>query len=297
MTKTSLELKAYAKLNLGLDVKGRRADGYHELETCMQTVSLWDEIKLELTDGPGIFLDCDRADLPRDRGNLAYRAAEQFFLRTGVRAGIRISIRKRIPAAAGLAGGSADAAAVFRGMNALFGGVCGSEELREMGLALGADIPYCIRGGLCLAEGIGERLTGLPELPPCWFAIVKPSFDFSTARIYAALRGEMPGPEGRPDMEEVRRALREGDFPALQGCMRNVLEFPALRERPELERIRSELMDCGAAAASMSGSGSAMFGIFKTREAAERCAARVSGAAERIGETEVFVAAPVPRLA
>ena len=273
----SIQINAYAKINLGLDVLRRREDGYHELRMGMQTVSLCDTLTLTKKEDAGIVLRCDRAGLPTDRRNLAVRAAEALFTeaeRRGVRpmGGVEIWLSKRIPAAAGLAGGSADAAAMLRGLNTLYGLGFSEEALQAVGLPLGADIPYCVTGGTALAEGIGERLTPLPALPACCIVVAKPSFDLSAAYIYANLRIDSVGAAGHPDMDGVISALRRRDLRALGQVMGNILELPAKKEHPEIERLKKSLREAGAEAASMSGSGSAVFGLFENEEQAKRCA-------------------------
>lgn len=269
--------RAYAKINLGLDVLRRRGDGYHELRMGMQTVSLADELTIERSgreDG-GIKLLCDRPELPTDGRNLAYRAAEVFLRHLKITEGVSISLQKNIPAAAGLAGGSADAAAVLRGLNRLFEAGLSVEALRELALPLGADIPYCVTGGTMLAEGIGEQLTALPALPGCSIVLVKPEFDLSTASVYGNLHVEELPSEAHPDMDAVIAALRAGDLKRLGAVMRNILELPAGREHSEIQDIKATLTEAGACAVSMSGSGSAVFGIFEDGQMAERCPARL----------------------
>ena len=294
------EEKAYAKINIGLDVLGRRPDGYHELRMVMQTIGLCDDVILTLTgaDGekaPEIRILCDTPGVPTDRRNLAYRAAEAFFAHLynkkaeaaavgstgrgvadaapGLQPGdlLEIHLVKRIPAAAGLAGGSSDAAAVLRGLNRLLKAGVGEAALREIALPLGADVPYCVSGGTALAEGIGEVLTRLPDFPDCGIVLVKPPFDCSTAEIYGNLHAELLRPAEHPDMESVLAAVRSGDLRTAAERMGNVLEKPALGMHPEIAGIKERLLHAGAAGASMSGSGSAVFGIFERREDAERC--------------------------
>ena len=293
------EEKAYAKINIGLDVLGRRPDGYHELRMVMQTIGLCDDVILTISKAeegkvgtepeqepgikspekaPEIRILCDTPGVPTDRRNLAYRAAEAFFAhlynkKTGVSAGDLLEIRlvKRIPAAAGLAGGSSDAAAVLRGLNRLLKAGLSEEALREIALPLGADVPYCVSGGTMLAEGIGEVLTRLPDFPDCGIVLVKPPFDCSTAEIYGNLHADLLKPEEHPDMESVLAAVRTGDLRAAAERMGNVLEKPALGMHPGIAEIKERFVHAGAAGASMSGSGSAVFGIFLRREEAERC--------------------------
>lgn len=292
----SVSERAYAKINLGLDVLRRRPDGYHELRMILQTVSLWDDVELrpleEGTKGAenAVVLETDAAGIPTDMHNLACRAAQLVRERCGIRAGIRIFLKKRIPSEAGLAGGSADAAAVLRGMNRLFALNLSAEELCGMGLMLGADVPYCVRGGTMLAEGIGEKLTRLPDFPMCRIEIRKPPFGLSTARIYRELSIETVRPEEHPDMDRVIAAVRAGSLAEAASSLGNLLELPAVRERPEISDLKREFLRAGALGASMSGSGSAVFGIFRPG----------GPAAASFGEgllpdgTRVFEVVPVP---
>ena len=292
------EEKAYAKINIGLDVLGRREDGYHKLKMVMQTIDLCDDVLLsweEDGNGPEIRILCDTPGVPCDRKNLAFRAAEAFFRycleKEDRRFAGKLEIRlvKRIPAAAGLAGGSSDAAAVLRGLDRMLETGLQTAELQRMALPLGADIPYCVSGGTALAEGIGEVLTPLPALPDCGIVLVKPPFDCSTAEIYGTLHADSLRPADHPDMDRVLQALRNGDLRDAAEHMGNVLEIPALKLHPEIGMIKQALRRKGAAGASMSGSGSAVFGIFEDREAAER-ACRALG--ESGTEGQIFLAAP-----
>ena len=292
------EEKAYAKINIGLDVLGRREDGYHKLKMVMQTIDLCDDVLLgweEGGNGPEIRILCDTPGVPCDQRNLAFRAAEAFFRycleKEGRRfAGIlEIRLVKRIPAAAGLAGGSSDAAAVLRGLDRMLETGLQTAELQRIALPLGADIPYCVSGGTALAEGIGEVLTPLPALPDCGIVLVKPPFDCSTAEIYGTLHADSLRPADHPDMDRVLQALRTGDLRDAAEHMGNVLEIPALKLHPEIGMIKQALRRKGATGASMSGSGSAVFGIFEDREAAER-ACRALG--ENRTEGQIFLAAP-----
>ena len=285
---------AYAKINIGLDVLGRRPDGYHELRMVMQTVGLHDDVILTREEAPGVRLSCDRPGLPADRRNLAWRAAEAMQERFGL-GGVSIVLRKRIPAQAGLAGGSADAAAVLRGMAKLFGLDVTAETLRELGLPLGADIPYCVCGGTALAEGIGEKLTFLPDLKPCAVVIMKPEFDLSTGAVYGALHIEQRDAADHPDMDGVIAAVHSGDLNGMAERMGNILELPAMEVHPEIAGIKEAFLRAGAAGASMTGSGSAVFGIFPDPQEAGRCPGllrREFGGAAK----EICLTSPVGRI-
>ncbi len=285
---------AYAKINIGLDVLSRRPDGYHELRMVMQTVDLHDDVILSRDEAPGVRLSCDRPGLPTDRGNLAYRAAEVMQERFGL-GGVSIVLKKRIPAEAGLAGGSADAAAVLRGMAKLYDLDVQAETLREVGLPLGADVPYCVCGGTAVAEGIGEKLTFLPDPEPRTIVILKPDFDLSTGAVYGALHIEQRKTADHPDMDGVIAAAQAGDLIGMAEHMGNILELPALEIHPEIAGIKEAFLRAGAAGASMTGSGSAVFGIFPDRQAAERCPQllrRESGGAAK----EIYLTSPVGRV-
>ena len=248
----SVRARAFAKINLGLEVLGTRADGYHLLRTGMQSISLADELLLTRTAEEGITLRCDEPSLPTDGRNLAVRAAEAVFRHCGLSGGVRIELKKQIPAEAGLGGGSADAAAVLRGLRALFSLPLGDEALRELALPLGADVPFCVGGGTMLAEGIGEVLSLLPPMPPCNLVIVKPPCGSSTKAVYAALSLKALRPWEQPDARLLENALQ-----------------------PVLLDYRQFLTESGAAGAAMSGSGSAFFAVFPEaeRDKAEQCIA------------------------
>lgn len=265
-----IKQKAFAKVNIGLDVLRRRPDGYHELKMIMQTVDICDDLSFEKTSEPGIHLRIDGADLPADGSNLAYRAAALLMEEKHISEGVSISLKKRIPIAAGMAGGSADAAAVMRGLNALFEMEYSMEALRELGVKLGADIPYCISGGTMLSEGIGEVLTPLPAPPECHLVVVKPDIDVSTAFVYQNLRvGSLPF---HPDIDGMARALAKGDLKGITDRMGNVLETVTVREYPVIDTIKRRMCELGAENALMSGSGPTVFGIYKEKETAENTA-------------------------
>ena len=207
-----LELKAYGKINLGLDVVRKREDGYHEVRMIMQTVHLHDRIVMEKTKEPGIRTETNLPYVPDGEGNLAWRAAKLLMDEFGLSEGVDIKIRKCIPVAAGMAGGSTDAAAVLVGMNRLFGLGLGKKELMRRGVKLGADIPYCILRGTALSEGIGEILTELPPAPQCHVVLAKPQISVSTKAVYEKLRVDALGPEAHPDIDGMIRAVGEKDL-------------------------------------------------------------------------------------
>ncbi len=264
---SALTERAFAKLNLTLDVLGRRPDGYHEMKMVMQSVSLYDEVELRLTEG-GIAVATDKPFLPTDGGNLAYRAAETF-LRALERSdvGVSIRIRKRIPVCAGLAGGSADAAAVFRGLSRLLDTALPPDTLRKAAEAVGSDVPYCLLGGTALATGRGETLETLPPLPDCAFVIVKPTFSVSTPRLFERL--DSMNIRQRPDTDGMLEALGNGSVPDVARRCFNIFEgvLPSW-ERQLVEEAKDRLLTFGAAGASMTGTGSAVYGLFEDPERA-----------------------------
>ncbi len=266
--------KAYAKINLGLDVLRRREDGYHELRMIMQTVDICDDLLFERTAEPGIAIRADREELPLDRGNLIYRAAELLFREKKMAEGVRVTLTKRIPIAAGMAGGSADAAAAMHGLNALFAMGYSVRELQELGVKLGADVPYCLAGGTMLAEGIGEILTPLPPPPACFLVVAKPDIDVSTAFVYGNLHADRL--TYHPDIDGMIGALRAGDLSGITDRLGNVLETVTAGAYPVVSEIKELLRRAGAENALMSGSGPSVFGIFKERGAAEAAARAVS---------------------
>ena len=287
----SCTIQAHAKINLGLDVLRRREDGYHELRMIMQDLELCDELTIRrwedseadrsrsavcegvgerteedrpLLSGERIFGQVTGAQsqpgLQMDKKNLAYRAALLLMEEFRLPGYVEILLEKRIPMAAGLAGGSADAAAVLRGMNELFRLGLTMQELMRRGLTLGADIPYCIMGGTALAEGIGEKLTLLPVPPACRVLLVKPPEGVSTAFVYGNLHLEQV--LAHPDIDRQIRALHRGNLEELAGCMGNLLEDVTVQAVPRVDEIRKELLKQGAAGARMSGSGPTVFGLF-----------------------------------
>ncbi|MGI6181227.1 MAG: 4-(cytidine 5'-diphospho)-2-C-methyl-D-erythritol kinase [Agathobaculum sp.] len=278
-TRAEMTVQARAKINLTLDVTGRREDGYHLVQMVMQTVALHDDIRVTTIHGEkkpqGIVLHSNLPYLPVDERNLAYRAAELFYARTGALLGTcEIEMTKRIPVAAGLAGGSTDAAAVLRALNALHGTGLTLDELCEMGLKLGADVPYCLRGGTMLAEGIGEKLTALPPMPHCWVVLCKPPFAVSTKEVYRQIdETEIPV---RPDTAGMLRALEQGDFAGVAKRLCNVMERVTAEKRRQIGEIQAALRENGADGTLMSGSGPTVYGLFSD-ESRARTAAKMLG--------------------
>lgn len=265
-----LELKAYGKINLGLDVVRKREDGYHEVRMIMQTVGLHDRITMEKRREPGIRTETNLPYVPDGEGNLAYRAAKLLADEFGIEKGVKITIKKYIPVAAGMAGGSTDAAAVLVGMNRLFSLGLSRRELMSRGVKLGADVPYCILRGTALSEGIGEILTELKPAPQCYVVLAKPQVSVSTKAVYGKLRANELRPEQHPDIDGMVEAIREGSLAGVTARLGNVLETVTIPDHPEIGTIKEILMDQGAEGALMSGSGPTVFGLFKDMEAAER---------------------------
>ncbi len=265
--------RAYAKINIGLDVLRRRADGYHEVKMIMQTVDIYDELVLERRKQPGIELRMDNSELPSGGDNLICRAADLLFREKEITGGVNISLTKRIPIAAGMAGGSADAAAALRGVNELFDLGYSLKELQALGVGLGADIPYCLAGGTMLSEGIGEILTPLPAPPAAHLVIAKPDINVSTAFVYGNLHADRLA--WHPDIDGMIAALQKGDLDGITGRLGNVLETVTVKAHPVIEQIKELLRKQGAENALMSGSGPTVFGIFKEKETAARAAEAV----------------------
>ena len=266
---------AYAKLNLTLDVTGRRDDGYHDMLMVMQTISVSDRIDLELTEEPGFQASCNYHYVPTDSRNLAVRAAEVYLQTVGAAQpdakGVSICMEKHIPVGAGMAGGSADAAAVLRGMNRLFGSPLNRQELEALAGQVGSDVAFCVAGGTQLAKGRGEVLEDLPPLPPCRIVVCKPGFSISTPELFRKL--DEVNLRRHPDIAGMLAALDNADLREIGIRMYNVFEDVPDRRMRQVGEIKSVLLDHGALGAMMTGTGSAVFGIFSDAAAAERCAA------------------------
>ena len=269
----SISLKAYAKINIGLDVTGKLPDGYHLVKMIMQNIDLYDEVVLTENLSGDIRLDMNVDFLPTDERNLAYKAAKLMKEDFGIDRGIDIYIRKNIPAAAGMAGGSSDAAAVMTGMNKLFDLNIDRNILMEHGLKLGADVPYCIMGGTALAEGIGEKLTQLSSCPDCYVLVAKPDISVSTAYVYTNL--VLDDTTVHPDIDMVRNALESGDIRTAAQNMGNLLENVTQKEYPVISEIKHIMDDNGALGSLMSGSGPTVFGLFDDYGTALECLAAV----------------------
>ena len=257
----TLEEKAYAKLNLTLDVLGKRDDGYHELESVMQQVTLCDDIEIDVETGEDWKLECNWEEIPNDASNLAWKAAGVFYRSIGKDPqGVTIRINKRIPMQAGLAGGSADAAAVLRALNRHEGEPYTVEELAQLGAKVGSDVPFCVFGGTAFAKGRGEALRRLPNMPRCFYCIVKPEFSVSTPELFARMDEEEQ--ILHPNTEGMLQALEQGDLMHVAGHVFNSMESVVAKEHPEILMIKDTLDSCGASGCAMTGSGSAVYGIF-----------------------------------
>ena len=268
---TETNEKAYAKLNISLDVSQRRADGYHDMVMVMQTVSLCDTLTLTPTSDGRVSAGSNLSFIPGDERNLAVKAAAKYLERIGETGqGIRIQIRKSIPVGAGMGGGSADAAAVLRGMNALYGAALSVAELEELGAQVGSDVPFCVAGGTRLAKGRGELLTPLPPMPACTFVICKPEFSVSTPELFRKL--DQLSRRRHPDTAGIVAALEAGDLGNVCRRMYNVFEDVDDRRMRTVSAIKSSLLDYGALGAVMTGTGSAVFGVFSGEAAAEEAA-------------------------
>ena len=262
-----LKLKAKAKINLGLDVVRKREDGYHEVRMIMQMINLYDKITLRKKTEPGITVTANLSYLPVNEDNLVYRAAKLLMDEFQVDGGLEIELQKYIPVAAGMAGGSTDAAAVMVGVNRIFQLGLNKKQLMERGVKIGADVPFCIMRGTALAEGIGEELTPLPAMPHCSLMIAKPKIHVSTKFVYGNLKvGELTE---HPDIDGQVQALRENNLEQLVTRMGNVLETVTIPAYPVIDEIKHTMMKYGAMGAMMSGSGPTVFGIFEKEDKAQ----------------------------
>ncbi len=261
------QMKAFAKINLGLDVVGKLENGYHEVKMVMQTVGIYDELTFGKTDS-GIMVTCDTGELPTDGNNLIYKAAKLMMEHYHIKEGVRIHLRKNIPIAAGMAGGSTDAAATMKGMNRLFDLGVDLKELMELGVSIGADVPYCILGGTALAEGIGEKLRTLPPAPECFLLVAKPDINVSTAYVYQHLDAE--GVSSHPDIDGMVQAIEQGSLQGIIERLGNVLENVTVKAWPVIDTIKGRMKELGAAGSLMSGSGPTVFGIFVSENTAQK---------------------------
>ena len=265
-----LSLKAYGKINLGLDVLRRRDDGYHEVRMIMQTVGIYDRIDLIYKETPGITVETNLYYLPDNENNLVYKAAKLLMDEFHVQKGVHIRLRKYIPVAAGMAGGSSDAAAVLFGVNKMFSLGLTTEQLMDRGVKIGADVPYCVMRGTALSEGIGEILTPLPVPPQCQVLIAKPGISVSTKFVYDNLHANELRPEQHPDIDGMMEAIKQKDLYGIADRFGNVLENVTIPAYPVIQEIKDLMLEQGAVGALMSGSGPTVFGLFTNPKAAAK---------------------------
>ena len=260
-------IKAYAKINLGLDVVRRLENGYHEVKMVMQTVGIYDVLEFQRTEG-GIVITTDSGELPTDENNLIYKAAKLMMETYHISEGVKIHLEKHIPIAAGMAGGSTDAAATLKGMNRLFDLGCTLKDLMELGVKIGADVPYCVMGGTALAEGIGEKLTPLAPAPDCYVLVAKPDINVSTKYVYEHLDAQEI--VKHPDIDGMVEAIAEESLQGILDRMENVLEMVTVSAYPVIQTIKDRMKELGAINSLMSGSGPTVFGIFVEKDMARR---------------------------
>lgn len=259
-----ISLKAYGKINLGLDVVRRREDGYHEVKMIMQTVDLWDELTFCDVTTDEIVITSDSSELPDVKDNIIYKACRMMKDIYGIDKGVHVTVDKHIPVAAGMAGGSADAAAALKAMNMLFGLNLSDEQLMEHGVKLGADVPYCIMQGTALSEGIGEILTPLPPMPDCLIVIAKPAIGVSTKWVYQNLKVDLL--EEHPDIDGMADALKTGDLKGITDRMANVLETVTIPANPVIDSVKKLIAENDSMGVLMSGSGPTVLGIYDNRD-------------------------------
>ena len=275
MSDKTIRREAFAKINLGLDVVRRLPNGYHEVRMIMQTVGICDVLTFRKAVS-GIQLVVDNEELPTDGNNLICKAAKLLLESAGIEGGVSITLEKHIPIAAGMAGGSTDAAAALLGINELYEIGYDVDKLKELGVKIGADVPYCIQGGTALAEGIGEVLSPLPTPPTCHLVIAKPDINVSTKFVYENLRANEL--ESHPDIDGMIEGLEKGDLKAITDRLANVLETVTVPAYPIIDEIKQTMLDAGAEGALMSGSGPTVFGIFTELEKAKQAAKRIKDA-------------------
>lgn len=280
-----------AKINLFLKVLRKREDGYHDIFSLMQPISLYDEIVVEMEDGNGIFVSCDNTNVPCDRTNLAYKAAEIFFNVTGISRNLSLTIKKNIPVAAGLGGGSSNAATVLKALNEITSTGLPPEKLMEMAAGLGADVPFFIAGKTCIASGSGEILE-LVELPLFWYILINPGFPVSTQRVYQNLDLTKNQENINISVSKVKAFCCGGrleDPQIVHSILINDLEDVTIRKHPEIKEIKQSLIDSGAVGALMSGSGPTVFGVFRDEGKARTAFARIKKD-QRFKNMAVFMA-------
>ena len=263
-----MKLKAYAKVNISLDIVGKREDNYHLLSMIMQNIDLYDEIDL-VEQSEGITISCNKSYVPTDERNLAYKAAKLFMNTYNINSGVEINIEKNIPVAAGLAGGSTDCAAVLKMMNKIFNINVSDDELMQLGVKLGADVPYCIIGGTALCEGIGEKITKLKPFKNHILVLVKPPFGVSTKEVYKAF--DLEKARIHPNTNNIIEKMKQDDLIFVSSNMKNLLENVTLKKYKSLIGIKEDMISLGSVGALMSGSGPSVFGFFDDMTKAQKC--------------------------
>lgn len=263
-----MKAKAYAKVNIALDVIGKREDGYHLLRMIMQAIDLYDEILIEKID-KGIKINCNKPYVPTDERNLAYKAAKLFMDKFNIKSGVNITINKNIPVSAGLAGGSTDCAAVLKLMNKMFKTNLSDQELMDLGVKLGADVPYCIIGGTALCEGIGEKITKLKPFKDKILVLVKPPFGVSTKVVYQEF--DLSKVVFHPNVEGLIKNIEEDNLKYVASNMKNLLENVTLAKYKEIISIKQSMIECGSIGSMMSGSGPTVFAFFDDMVKAQKC--------------------------
>lgn len=283
-----ISVKALAKINLGLDVVRRREDGYHEVRMIMQTIHLFDRLEISKNTSEQITMETNLAFLPTNENNLVYKAAKLLTDEFGIKDGVHVWLHKHIPVAAGMAGGSTDAAAVLYGMNRIFDLGLSKEELMERGVKIGADVPYCVMRGTALAEGIGEKLTKLPPMVKCPVLIAKPQINVSTKFVYENLK--LDADTEHPDIDRLVADIREKNLTKIAADMGNVLETVTIPAYPVIADIKENMLQNGAVNAMMSGSGPTVFGLFEKEADAVQAyeAMKRSGLAKQIYLTSIY---------
>ena len=283
-----MRLRALAKINLGLDILRKREDGYHEVRMIMQTIQMYDVLEIKKKKAPGISLSVNYPYIPCDERNLVYKAAKLLMDEFQVKGGVTIRLEKFIPVAAGMAGGSSDAAATLVGINRLFKLGLSERELMDRAVKIGADVPYCIMRGTALAEGIGEKLTGITQVPECFVLIGKPGINVSTRAAYESLN--LSGIQNHPDIDGMIHDIQNGDLQGMTAKMGNVFEPGIIGQYPVIQEIKDLMESHGALKAMMSGSGPTVFGIFDSQEKMNAAAKilRESNLAKTVFGTRVF---------
>ena len=289
MVKDKMFLKAYGKINLALDVLRKREDGYHDVRMVMQTVGIYDGIEMVRTDTGEIEIETNIFFLPTNENNIVYKAVKMLFDEFNIQSGVHIYLKKFIPVAAGMAGGSADAASVLFGINKMFDLGLSTKELMERGVKLGADVPYCLMRGTALSEGIGEKLQKLPDMIQCSVLIAKPPISVSTKFVYENLK--LDEVESHPDIDGMIEAISGRDLDGVASKLGNVLESVTVKEYPQIQDIKNAMLENGAINSLMSGSGPTVFGMFRSEEEAYKAKENIkqSGLAKQVYVTDMYL--------